>query len=349
MRNNHYHLSPLWVVYNVALEKVLLSSLLFLVTLVASSQNRFEYTYSQMGTQIRWVLYTENEEKADSVSTMVFERIDELNLSLSDYLDESELNQLGRKGFQTVQVGEDLYRILKAATEISTITMGAFDVTVGPLTKLWREARNRKILPNGTDLAKAKHSVGYGLVQFPGPGLVQLKAKGMQLDLGGIGKGYTADEIIAIFESHGIHSALVDLGGDIRVSGPPPDRAHWVIAFSYSDKNGKEQLQKVKLTKGAVATSGDRFQFVEIDGVRYSHIIDPRTGMALSDRVQVTVIGKDATTADAFASAFGVLGFDEVKKRFNEWPTLEVFMTNQSQTGYQQWKSPGFEACLIKD
>ena len=349
MRNNHYHLSPLWVVQNFALEKVLLSFLLFHITLVASSQNRFEYTYPQMGTQIRWVLYAENEEKADSVSALVFNRIDKLNFSLSDYLDDSELNQLGRKGFEMVRVGDDLYRILKAATEISRTTKGAFDVTVGPLTKLWRKVRIRKILPNSTELAKAKHRVGYGLVHFPGPGLVQLKAKGMQLDLGGIGKGYAADGIFEIFESHGIHSALVDLGGDIRVSNPPPERAHWVMAFSYIDQNGTEQLQKIKLKKGAVATSGDRYQFVEIDGVRYSHIIDPRTGMALSDRVQVTVIAKDATSADAFASAFGVLGFDEVKERFNEWPTLEVFMTNQSQTGYRQWKSPGFEAYLIKD
>lgn len=302
-----------------------------------------------MGTQIRWVLYAENEEKADSVSAVVSERIDELNRNLSDYLEDSELNQLGRKGFEMVRVGDDLYRILKAATEISRMTEGAFDVTVGPLTKLWRKVRNIKILPNSTEMAKAKQRVGYGLVHFPGPGLVQLKAKGMQLDLGGIGKGFAADEIIEIFESHGIHSALVDLGGDIRVSDPPPERAHWVIAFSYIDQNGTEQLQKVNLKKGAVATSGDRYQFIEIDGVRYSHIIDPRTGMALNDRVQVTVIAKDATTADAFASACGVLGFDEVKERFNEWPSLEVFITNQSQKGYRQWKSPGFEACLIKD
>ena len=316
---------------------------------MGSSQSRFEYTYLQMGTQIRWVLYAENEEKADSVSALVFNRIDKLNFSLSDYLDDSELNQLGRKGFEMVWVGDDLYRILKAASEISRTTKGAFDVTIGPLTKLWRKVRNRKKLPNSTELAKAKQMVGYGLVQFPEPGLVQLKADGMQFDLGGIGKGYAADEIFEIFQSHGILSALVDLGGDIRVSDPPPGRAHWVIAFSYIDKDGTEQVQKVKLKNGAVATSGDRYQFVEIDGVRYSHIIDPRTGMALSDRVQVTVISKVATTADAFASAFSVVGFDAVKERFNEWPTLEVFMTNESETGYRQWKSPGFEAYLIKE
>ncbi len=300
-----------------------------------------------MGTWIRLVLYAPNKEKADSVSVLAFQRIDGLNTILSDYLLNSELNLLSNKKSGTHQVSDDLYRVLKKADSISRLTEGAFDVTVGPLTKLWRKAGRTKKMPGKRELSKARQSVGYGLLHFTDPNKVRLNSEGIQLDLGGIGKGFAADEVIKILESKGIHSGLVDMGGDIRVSDPPPGRDYWVLGFYYFDRYGKEHFQRIKLKEGAVATSGDLYRFVEINGSRFSHIIDSKTGVALKGGIQVTTISRYAADADAFASAFSVIGLDENALRDMDCRNLEVFMTNQSETGYKHWESPGFGRFLI--
>ncbi|MBD0777239.1 FAD:protein FMN transferase [Maribacter sp. ANRC-HE7] len=302
-----------------------------------------------MGTQIRLVLYASDKEKADSVSVLAFQRIDELNAILSDYLVNSELNLLCDKKPGTYEVSDDLYRVLKKADSISKCTEGAFDVTVGPVIALWRKARRTKKLPVHAALAKAKQRVGYNLLQLTPPNKVRLTVEGMRLDLGGIGKGFAADEVIQILESNGIYSGLIDMGGDIRVSGPPPEREHWVLGFSYVDRQGAECFQKIRLKDGAVATSGNLYQFVEIDGIKFSHIINPKSGLALKDGIQVTTISRYAAEADAFASAFSVIGLDQSSLGDADYQHLEVFMTNQSKAGYKQWESSGFKQHLMPE
>ncbi|MBD1262339.1 FAD:protein FMN transferase [Maribacter polysiphoniae] len=302
-----------------------------------------------MGTQIRLVLYDSDKEKADSVSVLAFQRIDELNTILSDYLVNSELNLLCVKKPGTYEVSDDLYRVLKKADSVSKLTEGAFDVTAGPLIGLWRKARMTKKMPGQTELSIARERVGYNLLQLTAPNKVRLNVEGMRLDLGGIGKGFAADEVIGILEMNGIFSGLIDMGGDIRVSGPPPEREYWILGFSYFDRQGKECFQKIKLKDGAVATSGSLYQFVEINGIKFSHIINPKSGLALKDGIQVTTISRYAAEADAFASAFSVIGLDPSILRDADYQHLEVFMTNQSTTGYEQWESSGFKQFLMPE
>lgn len=302
-----------------------------------------------MGTQIRLVLYASDKEKADSVSVLAFQRIDELNTILSDYLVNSELNLLCVKKPGTYEVSDDLYRVLKKADSVSKLTEGAFDVTAGPLIGLWRKAGMTKKMPGQTELSIARERVGYNLLQLTAPNKVRLNVEGMRLDLGGIGKGFAADEVIGILEMNGIFSGLIDMGGDIRVSGPPPEREYWILGFSYFDRQGKECFQKIKLKDGAVATSGNLYQFVEINGIKFSHIINPKSGLALKDGIQVTTISRYAAEADAFASAFSVIGLDPSILRDADYQHLEVFMTNQSTTGYEQWESSGFKQFLMPE
>ena len=302
-----------------------------------------------MGTQIRLVLYASDKEKADSVSVLAFQRIDELNTILSDYLVNSELNLLCVKKPGTYEVSDDLYRVLKKADSVSKLTEGAFDVTAGPLIGLWRKARMTKKMPGQTELSITRERVGYNLLQLTAPNKVRLNVEGMRLDLGGIGKGFAADEVIGILEMNGIFSGLIDMGGDIRVSGPPPEREYWILGFSYFDRQGKECFQKIKLKDGAVATSGSLYQFVEINGIKFSHIINPKSGLALKDGIQVTTISRYAAEADAFASAFSVIGLDPSILRDADYQHLEVFMTNQSTTGYEQWESSGFKQFLMPE
>jgi len=295
-----------------------------------------------MGTQIRLVFYAENGIEADSIAKLSFERIDDLNSKLSDYIQDSELNRLCLTYLEDVEVSTDLHRILKIANRISTRTNGAFDVSAGPLVRLWRDARKSKSVPKNSDIKYAKQNVGYTKIEFSSPTTIRLAKKDMQLDLGGIGKGYAADEVLKLMEQHGISAALIDMGGDIRVSGPPGNKAFWNLAFSYYDKDGEEQIKHIQLKHGAVATSGDLYQFVEIDGKRYSHIIDPNSGWALSDHSQVTVIADTATRADAFASAFSVLGIKQAKELVPQLQQLELFMVQTLKGTKVQWQSPEF-------
>lgn len=323
--------------------------LLFLVIgLGLQSQERFEYRHRQMGTQIRLVFYTSDQGKADSVSKAVFARIDGLNNKLSDYIEESELNTLCKQAQQDVSVSEDLYLVLKEAVRISKKTEGAFDVSAGPLVQLWRKARDTKALPSNTEITTAKQRVGNKYITFPQKNTVRLEKPGMQLDLGGIAKGFAADEAIKILESHKIGSALIDMGGDIRVSNPPPNKPYWTLAFSYFNREGNEIVRKIRLKNQAVATSGDLYQSVSIDGVRYSHIIDTRTGYALSNSTQVTVISKSGLLADAHASAVSVMGIQRSIVFLNEVANLKIFMVSRSKDGYTQWNSPNFNVFLVE-
>ena len=332
--------------HKFGLGKIILVPIFICSFLTTYSQSRFEYDYQQMGTQIRLVFYASDKQKADSVAHLAFSRIDDLNTKLSDYLENSELNNLCKQVGQDVVVSEDLYHILMEANSISKKTKGAFDVTVGPLIRLWRKAKKRNELPDKAELDDVKQAVGYQYIEFPKKNTVRLTKNGMRLDLGGIGKGYTADEVLKVLENNGIPSALIDMGGDISVSNPPPNREYWILAFSYYNKKGKEISQRIKLKNQSVATSGDLFQSIELDGIKHSHIINPTTGMALTNSIQVTTIAESGAMADAYASALSVLGFEGVEWITQELTNFKFFMVGYSKDGHQQWSSPGFKEFL---
>jgi FAD:protein FMN transferase len=263
-----------------------------------------------MGVEARVALYASDEDAAIAAARAAFERIDELDRELSDYKPESELSRLGaRSGGPPVEVGGDLFRVLDCSIAISRASEGAFDATVGPLVSLWREARKTGVLPSSARLSEALASVGWDSIELdPSRHTVRLAKRGMRLDVGGIGKGFACDEALNVLRAHGIDRALVALSGDIRLGAPPPGRAGWNIAATAGDPGA--QAEHLTLADCAVSTSGDTEQFVEIGGARYSHIVDPHTGKALTSRVRVTVVARDGTTADALATAASVLGTD---------------------------------------
>jgi len=259
-----------------------------------------------------------------------FAEVGRLERILSDYDPTSELSRLSASAPTVAPrpVGPDLWRVLVRAAAIRDASGGAFDPTVGPLTTLWRQARRSGRLPAEARLAAARAAVGADtLLLLPETRAVALARPGMRLDLGGIGMGYAADRALEVLERHGIRSAMIDASGDVLVSGPPPGAAGWRIAVaplrrragapretgdeapgdpSAADAAGAELV----LAHAAVTTSGDAFQGVEIDGRRYSHVVDPRTGLGVAGPAAVTVVARDCTTADAAATAASVLGPD---------------------------------------
>lgn len=282
---------------------------------------RYEFQQIEMGVPFRIVLYADNDVLANKAARAAYARIKRLNAVMSDYDPDSELMRLCRSSGpgKPVRVSPELQQVLRNAAQLSTRTGGAFDVTVGPLVRLWRIARRRKKLPETHALKAARQLVGYRNIRLDRKaGTVKLLIKQMRLDLGGIAKGFAGDAALKVLKKHGITRALIDGSGDVVVGDPPPGRDGWVIEVFAPKRRGKPRAvqsagkkaapKRISLANAAVATSGDAFQFVKIGGNRYSHIIDPKTGLGLTISSSVTVIAPNGMAADSLASAVSVLG-----------------------------------------
>lgn len=258
-----------------------------------------------MGTLFRVVLYASDDADAARTAARAFERIEELEQKLSDYREDSELTLASSEADEKpVIVSQDLYFVLDHSQRFARLTDGAFDVTVGPLVQLWRESRETGRLPPRREVERRRALVGFGnLLLNPLTRSIRFARKGVRLDLGGIGKGFAADEAFKIIEESGFSIALVDAGRNLRLGRPPPGERGWNIAV----KTVGENTLRLRLSNCGVATSGDSEQSVEIAGQRYSHIVDPTTGYGLLESRQATVIAKNAMTADALATAFCVM------------------------------------------
>ena len=269
---------------------------------------RDERTEPHMGTSFQIILYAPDKDTARKAAADAFARIASLNAIMSDYDKSSELMRLcAQAGGPPVPVSGELFFVLSKAQEVSRQSGGAFDVTIGPVVKLWRTARKKRKLPDPEKLAAARALVGWRNVRLDkDKQTVQLLKAGMQLDLGGIAKGYAADEALAVLKKHGIDRALVAAGGDIAVSGPPPDADGWKILIQ--PLRGEKDPGRLILHHAAVSTSGDAEQYVEIDGKRYSHIVDPRTGIGLVGRMSATVAARRGIDADSLTKVVAVLG-----------------------------------------
>jgi thiamine biosynthesis lipoprotein len=263
-----------------------------------------------MGTAFRIVLYAASTDQARRAAEAAFDRIALLDTLLSDYRLDSELMALCRRaGGAPLVIGADLFRVLSAAQEWARRSEGAFDATVGPVVRLWRRARRIGEAPDGAALERARALVGYEKLTLDAAAhTARLAEAGMLLDLGGIAKGFAADEAQIVLRRHHINSALVAAGGDVVVSAPPPGRGGWSIAVALPAPLLPADMPALELRDAAVSTSGDAEQFVTIDGVRYSHIVDPRTGWPLTGRSGVSIVARDGATADALATAVSVLG-----------------------------------------
>jgi thiamine biosynthesis lipoprotein len=305
---------------------------------------RFTFREPHMGTLFKIVLYAADELSADRAAKAAFQRIAALDAVMSDYRPASELMQLCQKaGGDPVRVSEPLFYVLARAQEVSRLSDGAFDVTVGPVVRLWRRARKTQQLPDPEKLSRARSLVGYQNIRLDEKShTVQLLKPGMQLDLGGIAKGYAADEALGVLQQHGITRALVAAGGDIAVSGPPPDAEGWTIGIAPLEDPNRKPSRYLLLHDAAVSTSGDAEQYVEIAGKRYSHIVDPRTGIGLVGRKSVTVVARHGIMADSLTKVVSVLGPERGLAIIEGLEGVSAFVLRQTGGGTETIKSKRF-------
>ncbi|MEZ5399480.1 MAG: FAD:protein FMN transferase [Bryobacteraceae bacterium] len=265
-----------------------------------------------MGTLFRIVLHAPDEAAAKRAFDGAFAIARDLDARLSDYKPDSELNRLCRAGEGTVSA--ELFGVLRLAREVARKTGGAFDPAAGALIRLWRRGRAAGSLPKEEAIAAARKASGWRHVEFDRRRRrVRLTAPGIQLDLGGIAKGWAADRMLDCLRGAGIDQALVAASGDLAIGAAPPGRRGWRV--SLGEGGPVEELRHC-----AVSTSGPAEQSAVLNGVRYSHIVDPRTGWALRESKPVTVVAARGALADALATALSV----EPGLRLDSWRKVRV-------------------------
>ncbi len=302
---------------------------------------RFEFTQVEMAVAMRIVVYAPDQTKAKQATDAAFLRLHELNGIMSDYDPQSELMRLcaRSKPGNPVAVSGDLWRVLVHAQRVAEQSEGAFDVTVGPVVRLWRRARRQHELPSPERLAEARKLVGYRLVRLiPEGRQVELLKPGMLLDLGGIAKGDACDQALAVLEKQGLHRAMIEAGGDVVLGDPPPGKSGWIVGVC-SPTTDSSPARYLALARVAVDTSGDAFQYVDIGGRRYSHILDPRTGMALTDGSKVTVVAPNGLTGDPLTKAVVVLGPQRGLKVIEKTPGAAAWLLRAPEGKVETFES----------
>jgi len=296
----------------------------------------YEAIEPHMGTLMRIKLYAPNEAAAKQGFRAAFDRIAQLDQILSDYNPNSELNRVASGAFaKPVKVSDDLARVVEASQRIAEQTNGAFDITVGPLTHLWRQARHDRVIPQPDIVQAAKARCGYRKLHFNRAAqTIKLDSPQMLLDVGGIAKGYAAEEALAVLQKLGLPRALVAASGDLVFGDAPPGQPGWKIGIDSFDRADKPFTRELFLSNAAVSTSGSTEQSLESNGKTYSHIIDPGTGMGLVDNISVTTVARDGMQADAAATAVSVLGCEKGLAYVESEPGLAAFIVvkNYGQT-----------------
>ena len=306
----------------------------FVLTLISHYLTGSEYKeFSQkcMGTDFRILIDHDDYELSAEAARNAFLECNRLNKIFSDYIADSEVSKLSNSSFQnqSLQLSKELFDILTYSKSLAMKTNGAFDPTLGQASRLWRISRFRKALPTKKTVLEALQRKGVQFLELENKSReARLTKEGILIDLGGVAKGHTADEMILILNKNGITRCLIDAGGDLSLGNPPRGKKGWKIEIG---GNKHPDLPILTLSNCSIATSGDIEQFVEIEGTRYSHIIDPKTGYGLQNITQTTVIAPKGIIADSLATAGNVLGPTKFKKVFKDDHKIQAFFVSEKE------------------
>lgn len=303
----------------------------------AGGLERFVYRQGHMGMEVRLVLYAPDRESSVQAAKAAFAEVAVLDSLLSSYRSDSELMWVNRRaGEGPVKVGYHMFSILDWGQAFARRSNGALDVTAGPLIQLWRTARRTQQLPDSTTLQEARRRVGWQHMALNEEAqTVAFRRAGMELNLGGLAKGYILDQVREVLLEHGLCRVLVEAGGDLATGAPPPGEPGWTVNIPHRVAGDSSRV--VAVAHAAVATSGDGVQYVEIDGTRYSHVINPRTGRGLTQQPTTTVVVPTGITADALATTVGILGLEEGKKFAQSYhPGATVYASTSDSTAVLQ-------------
>ncbi|MEY3119671.1 MAG: hypothetical protein RL548_28 [Bacteroidota bacterium] len=296
-------------IYTIAL-------LVFSTSLLQAQTRKFSYSEMKMGSAFNLIIVSADSNKANHLARKSYELVDSLNHIFSNYDSSSELSKINASaGLLPYKMSRAMLDLVQKSQYAYIQSKGAYDISIGPLSSLWRNARKAKLFPEASTVLATKKLVGFAQVKINKRlGTIFLPNANMQLDFGGIAKGYIAQWVINFLKANGIQQALVDAGGDIVMSGPPLNQQGWLIGVNLPETTDDLLNKKLQLSNCSVATSGDVYQFIEYKGVKYSHIINPLTGYGVTNLRNVTIVAKTGATADWLATACSILPIQEAKQ-----------------------------------
>lgn len=281
-----------------------------------------------MGSAFELIVVSTSKAKADQFLQRGIAEIQRIESLLSEYLEQSVTSNLnGVAGLRSLQVPDEYYELVKRCIGISRLTQGAFDITVSPVRSLYDFKHHRLTIPKKDVLQTALSRTGYQHIQLMEKDKILLRKKGMALSFASIGKGYAADRVREIWLKAGVKSGVINAAGDLSVIGNKPDGSPWNIAIA-DPRDISKHLLNIPVREGSIATSGDYFQYFELNGTRYSHTINPSTGIPVNGIKSVSVQGISGELCDALATAVNVMGVDVGLHFINQLPRVHCLIVD---------------------
>lgn len=329
---------------------IILSVLLFILLAIWSCTPRknelLRRTQFIMGTLVEITVREPDQDKAQLALSSAFDEMRRLEKLMSTYLADSEISRVnGLAGEKSsLPLSPEVLKVIERGIYWGNQTNGALDISIGPVSELWRFDDDNPAIPSSQALAEAAQLVNYREIEIVESN-VRLKQSGMSLHLGAIAKGYAVDQAMGVLEKNGIRHALINAGGDLKVLGERKDGQPWSIGLQHP-RHPEKMIASFTLKDIAVATSGDYQKYFIKDNTRYHHILDPANGMPARGMISCTLIAENVMDADALATAVFVLGPDKGMKLVESLDTVEAMMVTESGSTLfsKNFKSqPGFD------
>nr|WP_319999589.1 FAD:protein FMN transferase [uncultured Draconibacterium sp.] len=315
-----------------------ISILFVLVTLGLSvyGQQPYKRTLKLMGSRFDITVVANNELEGNGYIDMAVAEIQRIEKLISSWDANSETSAINKNaGIQAVKVSPELFALIERAIRISELTDGAFDISYASMDRIWHFDGSMTKMPSEATIAASVAKVGYkNIVLDKAASTVFLKKEGMKIGFGAIGKGYAADKAKALLINKGVSAGIINASGDMNTWGKQPDGSYWKVAIT-NPMNKNKAFALLPIKNGAVVTSGDYEKYVKFNGIRYTHIIDPRTGYPAHGIISATVFAPKAELADALATSVFVMGIDVGLDRINQLPQIECIIVDDKGNIHQ--------------
>ncbi|WP_236002811.1 FAD:protein FMN transferase [Luteirhabdus pelagi] len=313
------------------MKQFFVTGIVFLSTLFLNAQEIHKRTLKLMGSRFEITVVAEDETQANAYIGMAVAEISRIEKLISSWDPNSQTSEINRNaGVKPIMVSEELFALINRCQGLSKLTDGAFDITFASVDKIWKFDGSMTVMPSEEEITNSVQRIGFEkIVLNEAETSVYLPETGMKIGFGAIGKGYAADKAKALLQERGVKAGIINASGDMNTWGKQPSGDDWKVAITNPmDKNKAFAL--LPIYDSAVVTSGNYEKYVMIDGERYSHIIDPRTGYPAKGIVSATIFAPKAELADALATATFVMGIEAGIDRINQLPDIECILIDDT-------------------
>lgn len=310
------------------MKKILFIGFLF-TTVLATSQITHKRKLFMLGSPFEVTAVANDTVQANEYIDLAVAEVKRIENLISDWIPTTQISEINRNaGIKPVKVDTEVFELVERAIKISQITNGAFDISYASMDRIWKFDGSMKVMPTEEAIKKSVAKIGYkNIILNPKEHTIFLKLEGMKLGLGGIGQGYIADKVKNLLFTQGCVSGIINVSGDINAWGKQPDGKPWTVGI-VNPLNKNKIFATFPIEDSAVETSGSYEKYVIFNGIRYSHIIDPRTGYPASGIVSVSVFAKQTEIADAMATGIFVLGVEVGLDLVNQIKGLECIIVD---------------------